>query len=233
MSSIHEALRRAERDRETRLSVKAGCLVSAGSRRRKSRRFLFTAGGLAAAVCLMFAVYFFSKSGFSRDSGSEILNPPANVSSSGTGVVSSTVLPHARPELERAVEDLKLFRMAQVLQQAGKLEEAGPLYEEICRLNPRFVQAKNNLGVVYLALEDYTAAEKAFLDATAMSPDYPDAYYNLACVYALTRRNEKALAALSRVINLEPKARGWALDDKDLAGLRHIPEFEKVISSSQ
>jgi tetratricopeptide (TPR) repeat protein len=151
------------------------------------------------------------------------------VPSTGTRVEAGAVLPHV--QLARPAEDLKLFKMARVFQQAGKLEEAGSLYKETCRLNPRFVEAKNNLGVVYFALEDYGAAEKAFLDAAAMSPEYADAHYNLACVYAATGRNEEALAALSRAVDLEPKACRWARDDRDLAVLRKTSEFEKVVSS--
>lgn len=231
MSSIHEALRRAERDRETRLSVQADSFVAAGGRGRRGRGRLFAAGGLAAAVCLVFAVYFSLRSGLSLNGGSEFLDPSVTIPSTVTLVQSGAILPHG--QLEGPAEDLKLFRMARVLQQAGKLEEAGSLYKDTCRLNPRFFEAKNNLGVVYLALEDYSAAEKAFLDVTAMSPEYPDAHYNLACVYAVTGRNEEALAALSRAVHLEPKARRWARDDKDLAGLRNVPEFEKVVSSAR
>jgi len=229
VSSIHEALRRAERDRETRLSVQARSLVSAGSRRRKGKRILFAAGGGVAAVCLVAAVYLFFKSWPPGDHDVEVSVPLVNMPSTATGIVSKAV--PRRGEHESPAEDRKLFRMARVLQQAGKLEEAGTLYEETCRMNPPFVEAKNNLGVVYLALEDYSAAEKAFLDAAAMSPGYADAHYNLACVYALTSRDKEALAAISRAVDLEPRARRWALDDKDLVTLRHIPEFEKIVSS--
>jgi len=227
VSSIHEALRKAERDRETRLSVNDHPLVSYGSRRFKGRRAWAAAGVFVAAVCVVPAIYSSFKPGPSVESVTEITGYPEDSASAGKALALRADSSRFQPA--SPAEDLKLFRMACVLQQAGKLEEAGALYEEICRLNPRFIEAKNNLGVVYLALEDYISAKNAFLDVIAMNPDYPDAHYNLACVYAASGRNEEALAALSRAIDLEPEACRWALKDKDLAALRHTPEFERII----
>jgi tetratricopeptide (TPR) repeat protein len=228
VSSIHEALRKAERERKARLCVTASCVVSAGSRRRRIRWIRGAAAGIAAAGCVALVTCFLSKPEISGGRGAEYPAPPVRAPAKGAGHTAAISV--ERFETENPAEELKLFRMARVMHQAGKLEEAGALYEEACRINPRFVEAKSNLGVVYLTLEDYTAAENAFLDVTAINPEYPDGHYNLACVYAVTGRKEKALSALSRAIGLEPEVRRWALVDKDLSALRDEAAFSDVIS---
>lgn len=220
MSSINDALRRAERDRERRLSVTAASVVSARSRSRKGIWLRAAAGCAAVAIFLALLLFSWLDSGPSRSLESEM-----NTAAPEASVAAVPAGPTPGPE-----EGMKLFRMGRVLHQAGKLSEARVLYEDALRFNPELVEARNNLGVVLLSAKDYASAEKAFLDAMDLSPGYVDAQYNLACVYALTGRVDEALTALSLAVRLYPGARQWALVDKDLAGLRKVPGFDRVVT---
>lgn len=226
MSSINDALRMAERARESRLSVTAASLASARERRRKGKGFRTALAGAAAAVFLALALYSWMDSGSSRDPGLGMDAAPQQPS--GADAEPETVFPKA--EIPGPGEGLKLFRMGRVMHQAGRLAEARALYEDALRLDPEFVEAKNNLGVVLLAFKDYAAAEEAFFHVMDIRPDYVDAQYNLACLYALTGRMDEALKALSRAVVLDPGARDWALMDKDLAGLRKVPGFDRAVT---
>jgi tetratricopeptide (TPR) repeat protein len=236
MSSIHDALRRAERDRETRPAGSAGSLVlSRGT--RPVRRWLWTAAAAVGAIFLALALYSW------LDFRSSPVRHPQVNESSETHTLASETMPEdltLSPGFDTLAaeslppqEELKLSRMARVLHQAGKFPEARALYEEAIRLRPDLVEAKNNLGVVQLALKDYIAAENTFHDVTGMRPDYADAHYNLACVYALTGRIREALSALSLAVELAPGAREWALVDRDLDALREFPDFGRVVSMGE
>jgi len=56
--------------------------------------------------------------------------------------------------------------------------------------------------------------------------------YNLACVYALQGKPEKALAHLESSIRLDPKLGAAAQEDLDLASLHDDTEFRMMTRSS-
>lgn len=74
----------------------------------------------------------------------------------------------------------------------GQLNEAYQLFEELSKENPEFAPAWNNLGICQINLQDYTSAEKSFLKALHLDPDYEQATNNLIKVYETTNQTEKA-----------------------------------------
>jgi len=53
--------------------------------------------------------------------------------------------------------------------------------------------------------------------------------YNLACSQALLKKDKEALAALSNAISADAHFRDAAAQDLDLAALRDLPEFQKLV----
>ncbi len=228
MSSIHDALRRAEREREIRLSVATDSLVPSGSRHRKRVKLWVPAAVTAAVICLAPALYSWLDSETPRRGGHGKPNVPRKEASiDGTSLVPEPV--HSMAAEADPEEGLKLFRMGRVMHRTGRLQEARSLYEEALSISPALVEAKNNLGVVLLSLKDYSSAEKAFLDVIGHRPDYVDSQYNLACLYSLTGRMDEALSALTHAVELDPEALEWALMDKDLGALREAPGFHQLV----
>ena len=62
----------------------------------------------------------------------------------------------------------------------------------------------NNLGVAYLALENFPKAEQNFLEASRLNPSYPLAYFNLATLYLRTSKPDKAAEYFEQYLNLKP-----------------------------
>ncbi len=54
--------------------------------------------------------------------------------------------------------------------------------------------------------------------------------YNMACLYAVNNRPESALQYLLRAIQTDPTtSREEAKDDPDFDGIRHLPEFKRLV----
>jgi len=59
---------------------------------------------------------------------------------------------------------------------------------------------------------------------------YGAARYNLACFYALSGQNEKAMNELREALQLRPDLLEWSKQDADLATLRHLPAYQALYS---
>ena len=122
---------------------------------------------------------------------------------------------------------------AQALQKhrEGRLEEAGKLYRQVLKKNPRHLQALNNLGVVHLKLKKYRRAIIRFNDALEIKHNYVDAHYNLACLYAQKNDTKQSLFYLKNAMDINPEVREWAIGDNDLKNLADLPEFNKILQT--
>ena len=109
------------------------------------------------------------------------------------------------------------------------MHDARRLYQEALRADPAYVEALNNLGVIFIYEKDYKGAQSNFEKAIRLNPAYVDSYYNLACLNAIKGEVRKGLACLKKAISLDQAVKGWAMTDADLKNLRKAPEFEKMI----
>ncbi len=109
------------------------------------------------------------------------------------------------------------------------MEEARRLYEESLRLDPGYVDALNNLGVIFIGKRDYVAARRSLEKAVRLKPRYAEPFYNLACLNAIRGDIKLALAQLKKAVSLDPTVRDWARKDTDLESLRHLPEFRELM----
>jgi hypothetical protein len=67
---------------------------------------------------------------------------------------------------------------------------------------------------------DPEAALRLMAEANERFPDHMGVLYSTACWEALAGRPDDAWAALQRAIELDPRAREWALEDEDLVSIR-------------
>ncbi len=123
----------------------------------------------------------------------------------------------------------KLYAQALQAQREGHLEEAKELYKKVIQKEPRHLQALNNLGVVYLKMKRYKWAVRRFNDALTVKPDYADAHYNLACLYAQKNDTKQSIFYLKNAVDSNPEVRQWASRDEDLKNLAGLPEFGNII----
>lgn len=67
---------------------------------------------------------------------------------------------------------------------------------------------------------DPEAALRLMAEANERFPDHMGVIYSTACWEALDGRPDDAWATLQRAIELDPRAREWALEDEDLVSIR-------------
>jgi tetratricopeptide (TPR) repeat protein len=210
MSFIHEALKKAQKEKDGR-NRKYDVIVSTPGYKPSffSGRALWSTFFLV--ISLAFAAYLWLPS-----KETEAPNP-------------EPVGPEAIPQPESRVSAVALYEEARLLQNSGRFQEAERLYKKTLNLDPDHVYALNNLGVIHIHDKNYPAALAFFAKATRLKPDYVDSYYNLSCIHALEGKVSQSLVHLKKAISLDQSVKEWAQRDRDLQNLRGVPEFEKII----
>jgi tetratricopeptide (TPR) repeat protein len=98
--------------------------------------------------------------------------------------------------------------MGSLLREQGKAREAVPYLQEAIRLNPRFPDARVNLGLAFEALGRTDEAVRQYVEALGIDPGMSDAHNNLGAVLLRSGRAEDAIphfeAALRRVPDSAP-----------------------------
>jgi tetratricopeptide (TPR) repeat protein len=220
MSIIHEALKKAERERE---SHPRGLPPYGGGRAaRRSWRWSATAGVLIALTVLgaMSSWLWRQSRGEPLAVGTVALMPqhlPALVqegeAQAGQGETLSRSLPSAKPieappqwqpalgssppaPVSLAVEVQATadtaFERAREAEFKGQWEDAKRHYRQALTLNPTLVEARNNLGTLYVRQQQLSAAISEFQAAIRLDPNYAMVRNNLGSAYFLI--GEEALA---------------------------------------
>jgi tetratricopeptide (TPR) repeat protein len=120
------------------------------------------------------------------------------------------------------------YKRARYFQTIGRLKEAQKLYKQALILEPDNVYALNNLGVIYIQQRNYSKAQNSLESAIRLKQEYVDPYYNLACLYSFKGKTIKSLENLKKAISLDKSAKEWARKDRDLQNMRGVPEFEEI-----
>jgi tetratricopeptide (TPR) repeat protein len=106
-------------------------------------------------------------------------------------------------------------------------------FEAIYRRDPRFTDVVEILGGLYTKQGRIADGLKMDRKLVRLCPDNATAHYNLACSLALSRRRTDALRVLERAIALGYDDRDWMQADPDLAGLKNLPAFQKLLAKLQ
>jgi len=96
------------------------------------------------------------------------------------------------------------FQLGNAYRAAKKYDNAILQYRVLVRRNPKHIEARNNIGVVFWNLKDYPIAEREFLKALKINESYPEVHSNLASLYLASNRPEKAVLHLRRLAELTP-----------------------------
>lgn len=122
-----------------------------------------------------------------------------------------------------------LYREALASQNRQDLSTAERLYKNVLNLDPKYVKAINNIGVIYMQQNKRGHAIQMFDRAISIKKDYVDPYYNMACLYAQFSDLSGSMKYLQSAANINPEAKKWAKSDRDLKNINTSPEFLKFI----
>ncbi|MEO5824138.1 MAG: tetratricopeptide repeat protein [Vicinamibacteraceae bacterium] len=86
----------------------------------------------------------------------------------------------------------KAFDDGVALTQAGKLDEAIAKFSEAKAVNPDCFACQFNIGLSYAAKKDVPKAEEAFLAASALKPESPEPFNQMANMYNAAKQFDKA-----------------------------------------
>jgi len=86
----------------------------------------------------------------------------------------------------------KAFNEGVAFTQAGKLDEAIAKFTEAKSHNPDCYACQFNIGLSYAAKKDVAKAEEAFLAASALKPDTPEPFNQMANLFNASKQYEKA-----------------------------------------
>ena len=219
MSHINEALKKAQKERDARHLAYEGLFASSGKKRRVSGGKVL---GWTLACGILIAVVFQYRSWQDEPDTQPVTATEDNLGKS-TPVNEPTAVEKAR----------EYYNKARVFQKKGLLNEAKRLYQDGLKLDPGYVDALNNIGVIFIRERNFAAAQRHFEKAIRLNPAYADPFYNLACLYAIKGELKESLALLKRAVSIDSAARDWAQRDTDLENLRGTPEFISIVGNAE
>lgn len=101
--------------------------------------------------------------------------------------------PIREDKLNQLQRQARSYRSEGLKQQSlGNLDAAISLYQKAIQVDPSYMVAYNDLGILYEAYEYNDRAEESYLQALKFDPNFLSAYSNLAMLYEKKRDLEKA-----------------------------------------
>lgn len=239
MSYINDALKKAQKERDSGSNRYMPDFTGTGTVSRpvnlKKYRYVLSVLFLAALFSGLWLPHFLQKNPGNFQSRTV---EPENKVSDTPAKTETAVLNRHEPDTvsEKKVspdpdtdENNMLYKEAVDLFRDGQLSGAKAIYEKILRKNPGHIKSLNDLGVLFLQERNYLQAENYLEKAVRLEPDNVNPYYNLACTHALKGDNNRAVLYLAKAVKLDSSVKDWIVQDEDLQGLRHMPEFTAIL----
>jgi tetratricopeptide (TPR) repeat protein len=219
MSYINEALKKAQKQRETNYQ-KYGGVTS-----RPAGKWMFLQGRpvllisvIFVLVSVTFALYYWSD-----------FKSPEITAKAGHKLKKDTT----KTAPVSVADPNKIYDKARLFHKNGRLKDAQRMYQEVLRLHPGHVDALNNLGVLFIRDGNFIGARRNFEKAIRLGPGNVDPYYNLACVFAVTGETKKSLTYLKKAVSLDRSVIDWARKDADLQTLQGLPDFKNITGNTE
>ena len=121
-----------------------------------------------------------------------------------------------------------------LFQQQGKFNNVAALFKGEIGLNPnetKLVVIHYNLGLFYHQQDKLDEAIIQFQKTIELFPDFAEAHYNLACLYAINKEYAKAIESLKKATIFDPKLLKKSENEEDFDNIRQSSEFQKLIAS--
>jgi tetratricopeptide (TPR) repeat protein/SAM-dependent methyltransferase len=96
------------------------------------------------------------------------------------------------------------FKSAIESHQKNNLEVAEDLYNQILKIDPNYVGAINNLGVLFKSLGKDQKAKVCYEKAITINSNHTDAHNNLGVIFKELKEHQKAKDCFEKVIKIDP-----------------------------
>ena len=109
-------------------------------------------------------------------------------------------------QAEKIKGDVKIvfFNHAYALTALKQDERAIEKYIQSIRVEPIFIEAHHNLGLIYMNRKEYAKAIESFTEVLRLEPNYVSAHLNLASIYAALGQKDLAREHLSTALAVSP-----------------------------
>ena len=81
-----------------------------------------------------------------------------------------------------------------------ELSKAIQAYHKVIEMDPAYIEAYNNLGIIYQKVGDFENALKSYQKSVEINPQYEKAYNNLGILFLLKDRYEEAVEAFQKAL---------------------------------
>ena len=96
------------------------------------------------------------------------------------------------------------FNLAVKNHQEGKTDIAQKLYNQVLKIDPNYVDAHNNLGIIFKALGEHQKAKSCYEKAIELNPNFAHAHNNLGVIFKDLGEYQKAKECYEKVIEIDP-----------------------------
>ena len=104
-----------------------------------------------------------------------------------------------------------LHGLASVMLRLGQPDQAAPVLEQALAIDPKYVPALYDLGLIYAQRRESAAAVKAFMAVSHLEPTHKGALLNCAAAFVRQGRFKQAVQWYSQVLNFYPRnATAWS-----------------------
>jgi superkiller protein 3 len=109
-------------------------------------------------------------------------------------------------QAEKSKDDVKIlfFNHGYALNALKQPERAIEKYVQAIRIEPIFIEAHHNLGMIYMSRREYDKAIESFVEVLRLDPKFVKAHLNLATIYIAEGKRDLARQQLSTVLQLSP-----------------------------
>lgn len=166
---------------------------------------------------------------FVRVAGSPPPSPPAPSPAAVAGAATPRPAARKKPTTTARAQAREVMRDGAAWLAEGNFEAARRRFLEAIEMDDGIPEAYNGVGVTYRMRDDLPRALEWYKRSLTVDPDFGDAYYNMACVYALEGHKELALRYL-QIAAMNGYATAEGIDgDPDLESVREEPGYRALV----
>lgn len=118
-------------------------------------------------------------------------------------------------------------------QQMGKMDSGLSYYQKILEMDDSNIDAMNRIAGISVKKQNYHHAIALLKKIINLQPEKADAYYNLACIYAIQNQVTSATTYLKSAMEHGYNNMNQIRTDKDLENIRKTEYYQKMISEKQ